>query len=200
MIKVNLLKNTGLEGAAISSQPGMHIVAVDQQKLAIGKVAVMLVFPGLVWVYESINISSLSQSLAAIQKQVTELDAEKQKYGDAAPKVEKFTKEKKRIDQHLDGIRELAKNRLREVKALDMLQTITPNQVWFDKILIDGSHVKATGYSNTDEGIETLYAQLSHSAMFSSFEPKSQSQETVNGQKVMRFDVEFRIGRSEAQR
>ncbi|MEK7358109.1 MAG: PilN domain-containing protein, partial [Bdellovibrionota bacterium] len=130
------------------------------------------------------------------EARVTAVEAEIAQYGDQGPRVEKYTKERQRIEQHLDGIEAIAKDRLREVKALDSIQTITPLQVWFDDILIEGGRVKANGFSNTDEGVATLYASLQNSPMFSGFEPKSQAQESVNGVKVMRFQVEFRIGKA----
>lgn len=194
MIRVNLLRNTGLDAASAGGQ-GIQVIAVDQQRIAIVKIFVILALPGALYVYESLNISSLQQQASQAEARVTAVEAEIAQYGDQGPRVEKFTKEKQRIDQHLDGIQAIAKNRLREVKALDNIQSLTPLQVWFENILIDGGLVKATGYSNTDEGVATLYAKIQNDPMFSNFEPKSQQQEVVNGLKVMKFEVEFRIGR-----
>jgi Tfp pilus assembly protein PilN len=196
MIRVNLLRNTGLDAAIVGGQ-GIQVIAVDQQRNAIIKVFVSIVLPLVLYVYESINISNLQQAASQAEARVAAVEAEIAQYGDQGPRVEKFTKEKQRIDQHLDGIQAIAKNRLREVKALDNLQSLTPLQVWFEEVSIEGGLVKAKGFSNTDEGVATLYAKIQNEAMFSNFEPKSQEQDTVNGVKVMKFEVEFRIGRQE---
>ncbi|MES2963591.1 MAG: PilN domain-containing protein [Bdellovibrionota bacterium] len=195
MIRVNLLRNTGLDAAVVGG-PGMQVVAVDQQRIAIVKLVVILLFVIALYIYEKINISNLQQAAAEISARVTEVEAKIAQYGDQGPRVEKFTKEKQRIGQHLEGVEAIAKDRLREVKALDNVQSITPVQVWFEKIVIRNGLVQAIGYSNTDEGVANFYAQLQNSPMFSSFEPKSQEQETVNGAKAMKFEVEFRIGKA----
>jgi Tfp pilus assembly protein PilN len=134
-----------------------------------------------------------------VAAQVAEVDKKKASFGDIAPKVEKFTKEKAKIDKQLEVIRELSRNRLRGVKALDSLQSLIPSQVWFDDIAIDGDHVIASGFSNTDEGITTLYSALNNSPVFSQFTPRDQVETVVNEIRVKRFQVEFRIGRQEKE-
>ncbi|MEK7358110.1 MAG: hypothetical protein AAB250_16810, partial [Bdellovibrionota bacterium] len=72
MIRVNLLRNTGLDAAVVGG-PGIQVVAVDQQKLAIIKLVVILLVPGALYVYESINISNLQQAASQIERR--EIDA-----------------------------------------------------------------------------------------------------------------------------
>jgi Tfp pilus assembly protein PilN len=192
MIRVNLLRNLGLDTGASA---GIQVVAVDQQKQGAIKGAVILLFPVLLYVYETTNITSLNERRDALNHQITDINKKKAAFGDSGPKVEKFTKEKKKIDEQVEVIRSIARNRLREVKTLDSLQTLTPSQVWFEDIAIDGNLVKASGYSNTPDGVETLYAALNNSPLFSRFEPKGQTQEVQNGMQVVKFKIEFRIGR-----
>lgn len=194
MIRVNLLRNTGLDAAVVGG-PGIQVVAVDQQRIAAMKGVVILLMPIALYVYEKINISNLQQAASEVSQRVTSVEAEIAQYGDQGPRVEKYTKEKQRIGQHLAGIEAIAKDRLREVKALDNLQSITPVQVWFESVRIDTGLVKAVGFSNTDEGVATFYASLQNSPVFSGFEPKSQEQVTTNGVKAMKFEVEFRVGK-----
>lgn len=194
MIRVNLLRSTGLDVGMGGA--GIEVVAVDQQRIAAMKGVVIAIFPIALYIYEKINISNLQQAASAVRSQVTSVEAEIAQYGDQGPRVEKYTKEKQRIGQHLDGIQAIAKDRLREVKALDNIQSITPVQVWFERIFIKDGLVSVIGHSNTDEGVATFYASLQNSPVFSGFEPKSQEQVVINGVKAMKFEVEFRIGRA----
>jgi Tfp pilus assembly protein PilN len=195
MIKVNLLRNLGLAQSG-GAAPGIQVIAVDQQKQGALKAGGLLLVPLLLYGYQLMNMSSLTEQRDSLNRQVSDVEQKRAAFGDTGPKVEKFTQEKAKIDQQIEVIRGIARNRLREVKAFDSLQTLTPSQVWFDKIEIDDHNlVKATGFSNTPDGVETLYVSLDHSPQFSKFEPKGQTQETVAGNQVIKFNIEFRIGR-----
>lgn len=197
MIRINLLRSTGMSAAApaFGADGSVGVVVVDQQKIGAMKLVAILIFPILLYVYETMNVSSLESQRADIEAQAAAVEAKNAAYGDVGPRVERYTKEKQRIDSQLGIIRELAKNRLREVKALDSLQSLTPPQVWFDTIKIEGSLVKATGYSVSDDGLGALFSSLNNSPVFSRFEPKAQSQTvSSSGERTVKFDVEFQIG------
>ncbi|RYZ74522.1 MAG: hypothetical protein EOP05_09165 [Proteobacteria bacterium] len=204
MIRVNLLRSTGMTPAApamggmfsgMGSGGGTSVAVVDQEKVGGIKLAVILCFPILLYAYEFMNISGLETEKAKVEAEAAAVEGKRAAYGDSGPKVEKYTKEKQRIDTQLATIRELTKTRLREVKTLDSLQSLTPAQVWFDSIKIEGNLVKASGYSITDEGLASLFQQLNSSPVFSKFEPKSQTQSTsASGQRTVKFEVEFTIG------
>jgi Tfp pilus assembly protein PilN len=200
MIRINLLRSTGMTTSApvmsgFGGGGGTQVVVVDQEKIGGLKLVVILLFPILLYGYEYMNISSLEAQKTEVEAQAAAVEGKRAAYGDAGPKVEKYTKEKQRIDSQLGTIRELSKGRLREVKTLDSLQSLTPPQVWFDSIKIEGNLVHAAGYSITDEGLSALFSSLNSSPVFSKFEPKSQSQEqTPSGQRIVKFEVEFVIG------
>lgn len=195
MIKINLLRNMGLDAAQSGGMAAAGIVAVDYQKQAAMRIAAILAIPLLLYAYESVSISGLKEELAAIQANTNKVNQEKAAYGDAGPKVEKYTKEQAKIDEHLKVIRGIAKNRLREVKAFNVLENDLPPQVWLEKISLEDSTVRVEGYSNNEEGVRTFFDKLENSPFFSGFQPQGQSQETVNGFKAIKFVVEFRVGR-----
>ncbi len=201
MIRVNLLRSTGLSASTSAmSSGGGNVSSVDQQKMGGVKLVVILLFPILLYAYEYSNISSLKSQLASVQAESLKITAKKAAFGDTAPRVEKYTKQKAKIDSQMAVIGKFTKNRLREVKALDSLQEITPPQVWFETISMSGGLVRAKGYSLTDEGLTALFTKLTNSAIFSRFEPKSQSyQNAANGSRVLKFDVEFHVGRQDQE-
>lgn len=199
MIRINLLKSTGLT-ATPSVGGGGDVGAVDQQKLGAAKLFVILLCPILLYAYEYSNISTLKAQVVAAEEEAKKVEAKKAAFGDAAPKVEKYTKLKAKIDSQMATIRSLTRNRLREVKALDSLQEITPSQVWYESITMNGGLVKAKGYSLTDEDLTALFSKLTNSAIFSRFEPKSQTYATsASGAKIVKFDIEFRVGKQDQE-
>ncbi len=201
MIRINLLRSTGFSAtpSMMGTSSSIDVSGGDQKKLAFGKLAVMLIFPLLLYAYEYSNLSALKTQFEAADTAVKSVDAKKAAFGDAAPKVEKYTKQKKKIDAQMIVIRALTKDRLREVKALDAIQEITPPQIWYNSLSFEGGEVTAKGYAVTDADLQTLYARLSTSPLFSNFTPgASGGPADPNGKQATKFECKFRIGKQDA--
>ena len=198
MIKVNLLRNLAVaqgvspSGGAFDALGGGD--AATQKQAGI-KAAAMLIFPILLYVYETFNLSTLRGELVAVQTAIQGIEAEKSKFGDLGPRVDKYKKEKARIDEELAIVRGLALSRLREVKSLDALQSLVPQKTWLNKVAIEGTKVKVEGFTTSTEGISELIGALDRSAFFSKIEPKSTSQEMLPSGPAKRFELEFRVGK-----
>ena len=199
MIRINLLRSTGLTASPVmGGLSDGDAMSADQGKVVGTKIVAMLFLPLLVYGYEYTHLAGLNSQLDAAVAQAAAVEKKKAVYGDAGPKVERFTKQKEKIDAQIAVIRSLTKNRLREVKALDSLQEITPPPVWFDDITMENGLVRAKGYSLTDEGLNELFAKLTNSAIFSRFEPKSQTYKTApDGTRTLAFEIEFRVGKQD---
>ena len=156
----------------------------------------MLVFPIILYIYDNISRSDLEKQLADTKANAEKLTAEKAKFGDTGIKMEGLTKEKKVIDEQVDAIKVIARTRLKEVKSLDALQTLTPQRTWLTKVALNHALVKVTGYTSGDDGIAEMIRGLENSPFFSKVEPKSTSEEKLGGATVKKFELEFRVGKS----
>ena len=202
MIKINLLKSTGLSAAPSSmmgTSVGFEASAGGDPKVAIGKFVAMLVFPLLLYVYEFSNLSSLKEQESAAVAEAQKLEEKKKAFGDAAPRVDKYKQQKAKIDRQMGVTRILAKNRLQVVKALDAIQELTPPQIWYSALVIDNGDVVAQGFASSYGDFQPYYNRISSSPLFSSFNPiKQESSPTdVNGRPAFKFEVRFHIGKAE---
>jgi Tfp pilus assembly protein PilN len=210
MIKVNLLRNVGLAksteagGTSPTGVGGMSAepLASDIQKAAGIKLAVILAFPLTLLVYEKIAINDISTRVKEIQEKIEVLKQERVKFGDAAPKIEKYNKEKQRIDKELEIVRGISQGRLRELKTLDAIQSLMPNKTWSRKIAFKGGVVVLEGYSDGDDGVTELIRALEGNVLFSKVELKFTTSESGSetgggGSSLKRFEIEFRIGKQE---
>ncbi len=202
MIKVNLLRSTGL-GASPSTMmgtsAGFEASAANDQKVAIGKLLVLLIFPLLIYAYEYSNLSTLTEQKAAAEAEAQKIEDKKKSFGEAAPRVEKYKAQKAKIDRQMAVIRVLAKNRLQAVKALDAIQELTPSQIWYSSLVIDNGDVVAQGFATSYGDFQPYYNRISSSPIFSGFLPiKQESNPTdVNGRPAYKFEVRFHIGKAE---
>lgn len=202
MIRINLLRTMGVSGVGTnigtSASSGGDIISVDVRRQAAIKVAIILLFPTLMFIWEKLRLNSLQSDQVQIQQKVTAVEAERASFGSTAPRVAKANKLKEKMTKEIKIIRELARNRLREVKALDQLQTILPDKTWISAIKIEGSKITLDGYALNESAITELMTALNTNAFFSGVQPKGQVQETnkILGQ-VTKFGFEFRVGNSE---
>jgi Tfp pilus assembly protein PilN len=195
MIKVNLLRNMGLAKGGTADQA--EAVAPETARLAVAKVIAILTFPLLLYIYERVNLNEAEVSLHGVQEKVQSVKNERAKFGDAGPKIEMYNKEKARVDKELEVVRTIARNRLREVKALDAIQSLMPLKTWTKKLSIDGNVVKLEGYTSSNDGVSDLIRALEANVYFSKVEPKYTTQEDTPNGPVKKFELEFRIGKQE---
>jgi Tfp pilus assembly protein PilN len=198
MIKINLLRGSGLSGHVVAAADGVvDAPSVSGPRGVIAKIVLILLAPLAIYIWERYNLQTIDDQIAVVAGTVAKLQAEKAKYGDTGPRVETYTKEKQKVDHQLDIIRAIAKNRLREVKSLDALQSLIPQRTWLKKISIEDNLMKMEGYTAADDGVTDLMRALENSAYFSNVEPKDTSLETLPIGPVKKFNLELHIGKSE---
>jgi len=200
MIKINLLRNLGLtKGAGIAVEGGpAEAVTPDSIKTGVTKLVTIVLFPLVLFVYEKINLSEIEGRQVALHGKLEALRGERQGFGDAGPKIEKYNKEKQRIDKELEIVRELARNRLRELKALDAIQTLMPDKTWAKTLVFAGNAVKMIGFSSVEDGPTQVLRSLESNVFFSKVEPKETSTEqNQQGGTLKKFEIDFHIGKAE---
>ena len=203
MIRINLLRSTGLSAAPstmMGASSGFEASGDLDQKVAIGKFAVLLIFPLLIYAYEYSNLSTLKEQQAAAEAEAQKIEDKKKSFGEAAPRVEKYKLQKAKIDRQMGVIRVLAKNRLQAVKALDAIQELTPPQIWYSSLVIDNGDVIAQGFASSYSDFQPYYNRISTSPIFSSFNPIRQesSPSDVNGRPAYKFEIRFHLGKAES--
>ncbi len=201
MIRINLLRNMGMSSAGTAmgtSVAGSELVSVDVRRQAAIKVVVILLFPLLLFIWEKLKINSLQAEHAQVKQRVEAVEAEKASFGSAAPRVEKANRLKDKIEKEIKVIRELAKDRLREVKALDQLQNVLPSGTWLNQVSIEGGKLSLDGFALNEGSLTELLTALNGNPFFSMVQPKGTSLQTNDllGS-VTKFNIEFRVGRQE---
>lgn len=193
MIRVNLLKSAGAAGSVSGSQssgaPSPYV-----QKEAGKRLGVILGAIAILYLYNMFVVSAQQDRLAAINSEIAGIEAQKTALGPTTPLVEKYNAEKKTIEGQLEVLRVLARNRLREVKALDAIQSLMSDKTWLRELKTENGILSMSGFSLTDDGITDLIRALDTSVFFSDLVVKSTSEDRVDNALVKRFDVEFKIG------
>lgn len=196
MIRVNLLRNLGM--AAGSPAAGLSqgpVFSQDLQKQAMYRLAFIFVCLGLLIFYEKVQLSAKRRALDEANVEVGKIRAEKEKFGDAAPIVQKYNEQKTKLDAQVKVLESLTANRLREVKLLDVIQSKMPAKAWLQEMKMDQGRVTMVGYAPNEQDVSELYRALESNALFSSVRVKSEAVESPSVGLVQQFEFNFLAGK-----
>jgi Tfp pilus assembly protein PilN len=195
MIKINLLRNIG--GLGTAEGAGAPALSVDSFKSGALRFFIIICFPILFYGFEKFNLYEIQGQVDEAQKKLDTLRAERAKFGDAAPRIKQYNEQKQKIDKNLEVIRELARNRLREVKALDAIQSVMPEKTWARVIAFSGNSVRFEGVSASDDGPTQMMKSLEANVLFSHVEPSATTTEQLATGSVKNFKINFVVGKAE---
>ena len=176
MIKVNLLKNRGTVADAPTqfdfTQVGAGTEASSSQieganpVAVLGKVLGLFSLAFVLYMYESYNIGLLTEQNVALSNRRSELDAEIQKNQSFVERAKQMQTEIKQLEERIAAIKNLSKTRLREIKAIDFLQNVIPDRVWFQSLEFRGNTFKVVGYAATDDSLNRFISVIDGKSFF----------------------------------
>ena len=184
MIRVNLLQGrmsaaktqvgmmgggTATDFAATSAGAtgiGYTTSGANNKNLAIN-IAVILIVPVALIYYERSNLDDLRQRAQVVADEVqviqNEITAKKEEITQSANLKEKA----KELANKIEILKKLARLRLREIKALDYIQTNIPEKVWLKELAFRGGALTIRGYAVTDDELTNFVRSLEKSRNFS---------------------------------
>ena len=200
MLRVNLLRNLSAAapvGTVISIGGSSSGSPEETQKQALLRLMVIFLGVGGVIFFEKMQLTSKHKALEDLSAQISSIQSEKAKFGDAGPIVERYTEERKKLDERIKVLEKLTRNRLREVKLLDAIQTILPAQAWLESMVMDAGKVTLTGFAPTEANVTEFYKALENNVLFSSVRIKSEVRDEPVVGSVQRFEFTFQAGKVE---
>lgn len=166
MIKVNLLKNRGgSKGASSKTDVADGFdesfdTNFDEEGSGSGgtgkKIVLILVGSLILYAYEWYNIGSLNDESATIQASIAQLDQEINSIKPKIASAKKLQSENEELNKKLNLVRSLGRLRLREIRAIDHLQNIIPEKVWFNAVKFTDTTFEVTGLSANDQELDKL--------------------------------------------
>lgn len=193
MIRVNLLRDVAGGGAGggtmATSGVGMDQTATMQSEAAgaagsnfdIFVKIIAVVIPIVLTVsYRNYQIGLKKGQVDSLQTQLNSLQDKLKSYEPGLKDIEKFQEEKRKLDNQLDVIKHLSKERLKNVKSLDALQGIIPNKAWLKSLQIEEDKVSMEGIATDDLVISDFMKDLEASIYFTAV--------TLEGSEEVRTD------------
>ncbi len=157
MIKINLLKSFGSNSSEVLQQ-------IEDQKgvqaLFLKKFVVMMLGILAMFGYEQYMIPKLNEEKTKLQTEYTELSTFNQKKEALKLEIEKYEKDRIRLNRQTDFLQKIQRERMLPVSLLAKIKELIPQNLWLISLKIDGTRLEISGESDTDSDINEFNLKL----------------------------------------
>ncbi len=134
------------------------------------------------------NATARIETLTAdIQRANVEIERLKKEIGE----VEKFKARKAELQQKVDVIAGLQKNRGGPLRILEGISATIPEKCWIDQVAVKGNSVTLSGVALNNHTVANFMTALGESGRFGNVTLGSADQTTVQGNKLVKFNLTF---------
>lgn len=204
MIKVNLLKNESSTKAAksftftsmnlkdmfTSVSPGAS--GLEPVRVVINGVIILSATVGL-YMYERYNRNNLALELATLTSQTAKLAEVLKKKKEEANESEPMKKKARELSTKIDIVTRLSKVRLREIKALDFIQSVIPERIWFKTLVLKTGDLTIKGSAISDDDLTQFVRYLENNSMFRNVLLLQAKEEQTKEGSVKVFEIAARM-------
>ena len=171
MIKINLIsKSSTLPssspfGSALGGSSSADGFVSDDQtrKEALKRLVLLLVGPALLYIYEMQNLPTKQAQLASKNQALMELQEYNAKAANSVAEIKKFKEDEAVIESRIAALEKISKDRLKEIRIMELLQTVIPEKAWLTKVEINPSRMTIEGMALSDFEVSTFLESLTRS-------------------------------------
>lgn len=202
MIKINLApqavagKSSGL-GASLGISSEAFVAPDEVRKEVLKRLVLLLVGPIALIVYENQNIPALQTDLDGKRQVLTELQAYNAKQAASVAEIKKFKEDEAIIEARISALEKISKDRQREIRVMDLLQTVIPKKAWLTRVQINPDSVNVQGYALGDWDVSTFLESLTRSAFLMDVNLISSAEVNQDGMMLKKFEISCLLERPE---
>lgn len=191
MIKINL-SSSKLAGPAAASGFGSgesYAIPEEVRKDAFKKLVLLLVGPLALYIYENQNVPAKLQILDAKNQTLSQLQSYNEKQAASVAEIKQFKEDEALIETRISALEKIAKDRHKEIRVLDLLQTIIPEKAWLTKVEINPEKINIEGMALTDYEVSTFLDSLTKSAFLLDVNLVSSSEFSQDGVNLKKYEI-----------
>ncbi len=153
------------------------------------RLALLFVGPLALYFYENQTIPALSSEKMRISKTLEDLKAFNAKSEQIVKDIKRFKEDEAKIQARISSVDKITRDRMREIRVIELVQQIIPEKAWITKLEIDKAKVKVVGYGLSDFEVSTFLEGMTKSALLTDVNLISSLEETLAGQQVKQFEI-----------
>lgn len=189
MIRINLagVKVTGSVGLLADGDVGF--TPAELQKQALIRILIIVAFPAALWFWEGQVIPAMTierdQKLGVLE----ELRSYNGRNARSVQEIKKFKDEEGKLQARIGFLDKLSKDRLREIKVVDLVQQIIPEKVWLSRLEIGNGRMVLSGMAMSDFDISSFMEALAKSVHFVDVNLVSSVENYFDGLNLKKFEI-----------
>ncbi|MGZ3772463.1 MAG: PilN domain-containing protein [Pseudobdellovibrionaceae bacterium] len=199
MIKINLASSVSpLSSHGISGLSSETVFSADQvRNEALKRLVLILAGPLGLFAYEQQNVPGKLADLNAKRQVLSELTSYNAKQAASVAEIKKFKEDESLIEARISALEKIAKDRQREIRVLDLLQSIIPEKAWLTKVQINPDKVSIKGLALTDFEVSTFLEALTKSVFLMDVNLISSNEVNLEGVNLKKFEINCLLERPE---
>ncbi len=194
MIKINLVKKAPKSESATGMDVDLDFGKMPDREVstqAIVKLLIILIGPLGLWMYsDMILIPDKMELISAKQKNLDELTQKNNAAASAVAEMKSFEQDEARLKEQINVIENLRKDRMREVKVLDVVQREMPEHMWLTKVELNSGKIRLEGVAGNNMDRNQLIDSLNKSNLVKDVNLLKTNEELIDGNKVENFSID----------
>lgn len=179
MIKINLLNSYKMAANPGRGSDNTSMSDDDEQKQIIKdflkRMLVLFIGPLGFFIYESQTIPILQTTLAETTRKYNELKQFNDSKQGLTQEIKKYEIEQARFNAQMDFINKIDHDKVNEYRLFEHLKTSTPDNVWINKLDLNGNLLVINAESDDAKVIATFIQRLSNVEFITNLIPLNQS-------------------------
>lgn len=201
MIKINLASQAASSGgASIGASLGISsdsFMGADEiRKEALKRLVLLLIGPLALYIYENQNVPGKVAELNSKNQILAELQTYNAKAADSVAEIKKFKEDEALMEARISALEKISKDRQREIRVLDLLQTVIPEKAWLTRIQVNPNRVNIQGLALSDFEVSQFLEALTKSVFLMDVNLVSSSETVTDGVSLKKFEISCLLERA----
>lgn len=202
MIKINLVNPSQAVAPGRSSFlsglfSGSSVSSEENEIRRQGAIRLIIIglFPAVMYAYEFQTLPQKRAQVVSKRNYLNDLRVKNTKAKSAVEETRKYRDDKQRLQKQIDTIEGLRKDRLKEVKILDIIQKEIPERVWLTNLSLGEEKLTISGLAVSDQDLSLFMEALSKSVFLKEVNLLKSSEQSYEKTTIKRFDISCLIER-----
>ena len=192
MIKINLASSavSAIPAASAGVYSADGFSSPEQiRRDALLRILIIMAGPALLYFYEMQSLPAKLNELASKQQMLAELQVYNQKQAASVAEIKKFKEDEALIEARIAALEKISVDRQREVKVLELLQTVIPEKAWLTRIQLNPDGIQLQGLALSDFEVSAFLDALTRSVFLMDVNLLSSTEQVQDGVPLKKFEI-----------
>lgn len=192
MIKINLASKSAPHTNPLEM---LDTSEADIRQEALKRLLFLLIGPLAFYIYESQHLPTLRSEQTVKSQELAELTEFNMQQEASVLEIKKFKEDEALIEARIEALEKISRDRQREIKILDLMQTVIPENAWLTSISIESDRLVLKGLALSSFDVSTFLDLLTRSALLIDVNLIGSNEINREGNTFQEYEISALLGR-----